>query len=176
MKLNHAAAVAAVAVCLLASLGSDGWAQGTSSSSSSKGPGDVKLPSGDRATADVMVILAEQGDGGESVDARIGRLPQLKQPPLSAFHVFTLLDRKPLALVKGVPAELPLPNGRTLRVSLTDVTSDRRFALTVAISQPGGPSFLKVLDVKAAPGEPFFVAGQTFKGGTLVLGLSVKAP
>ena len=40
--------------------------------------------------------------------------------------------------------------------------------------QPGGQAFLKLLEVKAAANEPFFVAGQSYGGGILVIGITVR--
>jgi hypothetical protein len=124
-------------------------------------------------TAEVMVLHATQSDGGVSIDPRIGNMPQLTKPPFSAYNQYKLLDRKALPLEKGKPAAYVLPNGRTLQVSLVDVV-EKRFHVSAAINQPGGQAFLKLLDVTAAPNEPFFVGGQSYQGGTLVLGITLK--
>ena len=41
--------------------------------------------------------------------------------------------------------------------------------LSASINQPGGKTFLPLLEVKAKLGQPFIVAGQNYKGGILVL-------
>ena len=46
--------------------------------------------------------------------------------------------------------------------------------MTSVLSTCDGNSFLPLLEVNAKPGEPFFVAGQTYKGGTLVIGIKVN--
>jgi hypothetical protein len=50
----------------------------------------------------------------------------------------------------------------------------RRYLVTASIQKPDGNTFLPLLEVNAKPGEPFFVAGQTYKGGTLVIGIKVN--
>jgi hypothetical protein len=43
----------------------------------------------------------------------------------------------------------------------------------VSINRANEKDYLPVLYVIASPGEPFFVAGQKFEGGTLVIGVRV---
>ena len=145
--------------------------------------GSATLALGRRALAEgptsvsalVMVMHATQVDGGGSIDPSIGSMPQLRKPPFSAYNAYKLLDKKLLPLEKGKPVMYPLVNGRTLQVTFLDATADRRFHVGTAINQPGGQAFLKLLEVTAAPNEPFFVGGQSYQGGTLVLGITIKA-
>ena len=125
-------------------------------------------------TAEIMVLHATQVEGKGSIDPAVGNMPQLKKPPFSAYNTYKLLDKKALPLEKGKSAEYAIVNGRVLQVTLVDVTPEKRFRVMAAISQPGGPTFLKLLEVTAAPNEPFFVAGQNYNGGILVLGITVK--
>ena len=67
-----------------------------------------------------------------------------------------------------------MPNKRVLQVTLQDVTADGRFKIAAAINDPNGGAFLKLLEVTAAANETFFVAGQSYDGGILVLGFTVK--
>ncbi len=122
----------------------------------------------------IMVMHATQSDGGGSIDPGIGDMPQLKKPPFSAYNTYKLLDKKVLPLEKGKPVTHGLITGRTVQVTLLDVTPDHRFHVGAAINQPGGQAFLKLLEVNAAANEPFFVAGQSYQGGTLVLGITIK--
>jgi hypothetical protein len=125
-------------------------------------------------TAEVMVIHASQVDGGGTVDPRIGAMPQLSRPPLNAYNAFKLLDKQTLSVPKEHPATYKLPNGRTLQVTLLDVTPDHRFHVRTEINRPNGRPYLKALEVTAAANEPFFVGGQSYAGGTLVVGLTMK--
>ena len=67
-----------------------------------------------------------------------------------------------------------------LMVSLKDIIEPakkddlRRYLVTASIQKPDGNTFLPLLEVKAKPGEPFFVVGQTYKGGTVVIGIKVN--
>jgi hypothetical protein len=124
--------------------------------------------------AEIMVLHATQVDGKGSIDPAVGNMPQLKKPPFSAYNTYKLLDKKSLPLEKGKSAEYPIVNGRVLQVTLVEVTPEKRYRISAAISQPGGPAFLKLLEVTAAPNEPFFVAGQSYQDGILVLGITLK--
>ncbi len=125
--------------------------------------------------AEVMVLHATQTTGPGSIDPQIGNLPQLKKPPFSAYNTYKLLDRKALVLEKNKPTNYEMVNKRVLAVTLEDITADNRYKVAAAINQPGGgDAFLKLLEVTAAPNETFFVAGQTYEGGILVIGITIK--
>jgi hypothetical protein len=124
--------------------------------------------------ADVMIMLATQVDGGSFIDPLIGTMPQLSKPPFSAYNSYRLLDRKTLPLEPGKAASYKLVNDRVLQVTYIEQTPDRRHHVSAAINQPGGKAFLKLLEVKAAPNETFFVGGQSFKGGSLVLAITMR--
>jgi len=48
-----------------------------------------------------------------------------------------------------------------------------RFRVRVSINRPNQRDYLPLLQVVASPGDPFFVAGQSHAGGTLVIGVRV---
>ncbi len=124
------------------------------------------------ANADIMVLHATQVAGPGSIDPRIGSMPQLKKPPFSAYNTYKLLDRKVVPLEKGKAATYALQNGRTLDVTLIDLTGDKRYKVAARIEKDG-KDFLKS-EVTAATNEPFFVAGQSHQGGILVLGITLR--
>ena len=128
----------------------------------------------DSANAEIMVMLATQVPGAGSIDPKIGSMPQLQKPPFSAYNTYKLLDKTTLPLAKGTPSPYPMVNGRTLQLTLLDITAEKRFHVNAAINQPGGQAFLKLLEVTAAPNEPFFVGGQSYQGGSLVLAITVR--
>ncbi len=153
--------------------------------------GDPPAPSASSGTAatasakiDVMMLHATAEEPG-SIDPRIdeghprgqGPSAQLTKPPFSAYKTYRLKDRKALVLEKGKPTSTTLPNGRTLQVTLSDVVVDKgekRYRLSASISQPSGPAYLPLLEVTASPGKTFFVAGQAYDKGSLVLAFTVK--
>jgi len=124
--------------------------------------------------AEVMVLHAKMSPGGGSIDPAIGRMPQLQQPPFSVFNTYRLLDKKVIPLDVGKTGPYTLPNGRVLQVTFANPTQDRRFHIHVAINQPGGNAYLKLLEVTAAANQTFFVAGQPYKDGILVLGITLR--
>ena len=124
--------------------------------------------------AEVMVLHATQSAGAGSIDPQIGNLPQLKKPPFSAYNTYKLLDKKSLVLEKSKPSSYTMVNKRVLQVTLEDITADSRYKIGAAINQPGGDAFLKLLEVTATPNDTFFVAGQTYEGGILVIGITIK--
>jgi hypothetical protein len=127
---------------------------------------------------EISIIHALRTDGGGSIDPQLRDLPQLtKQQPFVRYNVFKLLDRKQLPLEKGKPVVYALVDGRTLQVTLADVTdgkNDERYHLRAEIAGPAKKEFLKLLEVTASANEPFFVGGQRYQGGTLFLELVVR--
>jgi hypothetical protein len=125
------------------------------------------------ARAEVLVIHATKQDGGASIDERLRKLPTGKKP-FSEYNTFKVLDQQTIPLEKGKPASYAIATGRTLRVTWSDMTKDGRYAIAAAIDQPGQTEYLKALEVAAAAGEPFFVGGQSYRGGTLILAITVR--
>ena len=61
-----------------------------------------------------------------------------------------------------------------LRLKLLQTTPDGRYRIKVSINRPNESDYLPLLQVEAAPGDPFFVAGQAFDGGTLIVGVRLS--
>jgi hypothetical protein len=124
--------------------------------------------------AEILVLHGTQVEGRGSIDPAIGHLPQLRQPPLSAYNSYRLLDRRTLTLETGRSGTYTLANGRVLQVTVVEPTSDHGFHVKAAINQPGGNAYLKLLELTAKPNEPFFVAGQPFQGGNIILAITLR--
>jgi hypothetical protein len=124
--------------------------------------------------AEIMVLHATMGPPPGSIDPAIGRMPQLMKPPFSVFNTYHLVDKKIIPLEVGKTGPYTLPNGRVLQVTFANPTLDKRFHIQVAINQPGGHAYLKLLEVTTGANETFFVAGQPYKGGVLVLGITLR--
>jgi hypothetical protein len=127
---------------------------------------------------EISIIYATQSDAGASIDPALKDLPQLtREQPFTRYNVYKLLDRKQFPLEPNKAVTFVLPNGRTLQATLTAVTvekNEKRYQLETKIGDPGKQAFLNSLQVKASENEPFFVGGQSYKGGMMFLELMVK--
>lgn len=123
------------------------------------------------ARGEVLVVLASEAAG--QIDPQLADIAALRQPPFSAFHTMQVLLRPEVTLTVGQPVQVPLPNGREVRLELMEITPQGRYRVRVSINRPDQHDYLPLLSVVASPGEPFFVAGQSFQGGTLVIGVRV---
>lgn len=125
-----------------------------------------------RLTAEVVIVVARED--GNTIDAELRDIPALRRAPFNAFRSMVVHSRPRVALDENHEADVVLPNGRRLRLKLLQVTADGRYRMKVSINRPGEPDYLPLLQVEAAPGDPFFVAGQAFNGGTLIVGVRLS--
>ena len=131
------------------------------------------------ASVNMEVIVLHATNDGTGIDPKIGKIPELSKPPFSSYNSYKLLDRPKIAVAKGAQSTVKLPNGRDMAVNLKDIIAPvkkgevTRYLVSTSIQKPGGNTFLPLLEVTAKAGEWFFVAGQTYKGGVLVIGIKV---
>ena len=130
-------------------------------------------PPPQQATLDILVLHATNQPGPGSIAPSIANMPQLKRPPFSAYNTYTQLARQSLTLVKGTPANYTLINGRIVQITLTNVLPGPRYEISAAINQPGGGPYINLLRVTSPPNDTFFVAGQQYQGGVLVIGFTL---
>jgi hypothetical protein len=129
-------------------------------------------------SADFLVLHGT--NDGTGIDAKIGKMAELSKPPFSAYNSYKLLERSTAAASKSNASTTKLPNGGVLKVALKDVIEPKkkgeakRYVMSASIQKPGGKDFLPLLEVNAKAGETFFVAGQTYKGGILVIAIKVN--
>ena len=121
--------------------------------------------------AEVLVVLAKEDEG--KVDPQLKNLTALRRPPFNSFRSMKILSRPKLTLTPGKDAFVSLPNGRRLKLTLLRVMPDGRYKVRAAINRPNKTDYLPLLQVVASAGDPFFVAGQSYQGGTLVVGVTV---
>ena len=124
------------------------------------------------------VIILHGTNDGTGIDPKIGRMPELGEPPFSSYNSYKLLDRTRTAALSSKCTSYKLPTGRELCITLKDIVQpkkeeSRRFVISTSITKPDGNTFLPLLEVNAKAGEWFFVAGQTYKSGLLVIGIKV---
>jgi hypothetical protein len=124
---------------------------------------------GKPVAAEVMVLLASGEEG--AIDPSLSHVRALKHPPFSEYKSLKLLSRLQVTLPRDQPVEIALPNRRTLVLRLVSLLHDGRAKVAVSISRANRKEYLPLLEVIASSGEPFFVAGQRFEGGTLILGI-----
>lgn len=141
-------------------------------------PSGSATPAAPATQAEVIVLHATNTDAG--IDPKIGKMPELAKPPFSAYSSYKLLDRAQIALTKGQATTTKLPNGSELMVTMKDELAPakkgepKKYLVSASIRKDGGSSFLPLLEVNAKPGDTFFVAGQKYKGGILVIGIKIQ--
>ncbi len=121
--------------------------------------------------AQVTIILGNSE--GTGVSPELEKFEALKKPPFDAFAKKALLKRVDVAIEVGAAKEVELPNGRKLKLSILEKTKEGGYRVSVSINRPNQQDYLPVVTVVAAPGDPFFVAGQKYEGGTLIIGITV---
>ncbi len=120
---------------------------------------------------EVLVVLAKEQAG--EIDPSLRDVAALRRPPFNTFRSMRVLERPRISLRINEPVTLDLPNGRRLQIVLQQVMPDGRYRVRVSINRPQQNDYLPLLQVVAAPGDPFFVAGQRHEGGTLVIGVRI---
>jgi hypothetical protein len=159
----------ALALALIGGSGSDAYADPSPVPAQGKAPQSV--------SAELIVLHGTNDNSG--IDPQIGKIPALSKPPFSAYNSYKLLSRTGLSLGRGKATQHKLPTGRELNVVYKDVIEPqkqgeaRRFVVTASIDSAGGKAFLPHVEVNAKPGEWFFVGGQEYKGGSLVIGIKL---
>jgi hypothetical protein len=121
--------------------------------------------------AEVLVVLAKEEQG--QIDPQLKKLTALRRPPFNSFRSMKILSRPKVTLVPGKDSLVSLPNGRRVKLTLLRVMPDGRYKVRAAINRPDKSDYLPLLQVVASAGDPFFVAGQAYQGGTLVVGVIV---
>jgi hypothetical protein len=176
MKLRLYAIAAALGISV--GLGSIGALAQDKSDKSGKSA-DASQAKAEEAVVAAEVVVLHATNDGSGIDPNIGKMPELGKPPFSSYNSYKLLDRVKLSLAKGKSSTQKLPNDRVLMVSLKDIVpgkkkdEPKKYVVSASIQKPGGNVFLPLLEVNAKAGEIFFVAGQTHKGGVLVIGIKV---
>ncbi len=138
-----------------------------------------KAAAPEQTVAADFLVLHGTNDGA-GIDPKIGKMPELTKPPFSSYNSYKLLERSTSASSKSTPSTTKLPNGGVLKVTLKDVIEPKKkgdvkkYVMSASIQKPGGNTFLPMLEVNAKAGETFFVAGQQYKGGILVIAIKVN--
>jgi hypothetical protein len=127
--------------------------------------------------SEVMVIHGTNGNSG--IDPKLGKMTALSKPPFSSYNSYKLISHTAQPLAKGQPSLLNLPTGRQLQLVYRDLAppqkpgASARYLVAASIQSPNGKSFLPLVEVKANPGEWFWVGGQEYQGGSLFIGIKI---
>ena len=119
----------------------------------------------------VLVIAASEKAG--QIAPELKQIRALSKPPFNGFPSMKVLDTQKIKLEPKKAVTVQLPNGRHLKLELIERKPDGRYKVKVSINRPNQKDYLRLLEVVASPGEPFFVAGQKHQGDTLIIGVDV---
>lgn len=122
---------------------------------------------------EILVILASETAG--TIAPELAGIAALRQAPFSSYRSMSLLASHPVSLVIDRPMDIPLPNGRVMQVIAEERLPDGRVRTRVSINRPGERDYLPGATLLLPRCEPAFLAGQSFGGGTLVLGIRFGA-
>lgn len=122
------------------------------------------------------IVIARGSNAGKGIDPKLAKYKELKSPPFSSYDSYELLDEATRPLEREKVASMKLPDGGELKLVLDGVEEKggkpMRFVIKATIvKKPGGEE--SIVQVKAKPGAMFFVAGQKFENGILVLGIKL---
>lgn len=127
------------------------------------------------------VIVLHGTNDGKGVDPALPAdvRGKLEKPPFSSFNSYKLLEKHELKLPKGEAKEKKLPDGGKMSLLFKEVSPGKKkddptkFVLSATIEKADGKQFLPGLDVNTVKGDYFFIAGQKYNGGILVIGVKV---
>ena len=149
-------------VALISSVGQQvAWAGPTSSTSAVR-----EAPSRSRVSVEVMMVHATDG-GPVHPDLK----PLMQQLRFTRYTGFNLLNRLPSQMVVGGSESFTLVGGRKLKIDLIS-KDDKKAKLRVRLFSERE----KVLDttISVHRNRSFIIGGPKYKGGALVLPLTVK--
>ena len=138
---------------------------------------------GAKPRVEIVVLYARKDPSakGPQMGPGVPKLPQLSQAPFTGYNTFAFVGQTTLVLDapkqadpwKGKPSGVyVLATGKPLQVALLDQLPDKRFHMGATIGKDS-PDELRW---DAPRNEPVFIAGQSYKDGILVIGITLRAP
>ncbi len=125
--------------------------------------------------AEVLLIKASEKSG--TIDASLKNIAALSKAPFTSFKSMQLVAQPNVALSLHKDSDLELPNGRTLRLNVKEKQKDGRYHVALSITKPNAKEkqkdYLPLLQVIAAAGDYFFVVGQAYQDGTMIIGVRI---
>ncbi len=145
----------------------------------------VSRAQGPKPRVEIVVLYARKDAAAKGPTPVLGpgvpKLPQLSQAPFNAYNTFAFVAETTIALDvpkaadpwKGKPsASYELATGKILQLALLDQLPDKRFHIGATI----GKDAPDVVRWDAPRNEPVFIAGQSYKDGILVIGITLRTP
>lgn len=141
------------------------------------GMAGVRIASGDTVGCTARAILGEQKPGG--IDKRLKLLAkQLAHPPFSAYTSLRLLEAKEMSIAQGGLAKAMLPTKKQLKLRFKEkllVDGKVRLRMHLSITPPKAKEFLPGTLFTIADGGTLLVAGDSYQGGTLIVGITCRS-
>ncbi len=119
------------------------------------------------ARVEVLVLEATMGDGG--VAGAVSQIPQLRNPPFSAYSQIAVITRTTLPLGASA-SNTPVPGGAAA-ITLAGRSPEGRFSVNVAFTQGGATSRIEFV---ASAGEPFFTVRSSRPDRAVIIGFIVR--
>jgi len=131
----------------------------------------------DTVSCTIRSLHGSSAPGG--VDKRLRFLrKQLSRPPFSAYKTIKLLDAKQLAVPQKATRQIKLPTGKILKLTFREKLLERRgqvrLRLHLSITPPKKTKFLPGTVYTIADRGTLLVAGDRYKDGTLVVGITCQ--
>lgn len=127
---------------------------------------------------EVMFVLAT--NDGSGVDPKLASLKELKSPPFStSFNSFKQLGDATIDLPLNHATNTTMPTKDILVATYTGTAPNdaksaaTKFVISASITKPTGATVLPSLTVNAQSGRWFFITGQSYNGGTLIIAMKV---
>jgi hypothetical protein len=130
------------------------------------------------ASCTIRSIHGLAAPGG--LDKRLRPLhKQLARPPFSSFKTMKLIKASALVIPQNSMKQVTLPTGKILKLTFKEKLLERkdkvRLRMHLSITPPKKTRFLPGTLFTIANGGTLLVAGDKYKGGTLVVGVTCLA-
>jgi len=138
----------------------------------------AKAEPGPAVKCTIRSILGTQSPDG--IDKKLAFLKrQLSKPPFSAYKTLKLIESKDLVVPQDHSSTLKLPNDKLLKLTFKERLLGRkdrlRLRLHLTISDPAQKRFLAGTLFTIINKGTLLVAGDKYKDGTLVVGITCQA-
>ena len=137
--------------------------------------GAARLASAQAAGLPVQVVVMYGTQAPQPyIDPQLAAFTdRLSKPPLSSYNSYAKLDDLRISAPFGQSTERALPGGETLDLVVRPKTdAPGRFTLHAEIKQAAGAP--KVVDLTVPEKKAFFIGGQHYKEGNMVLAFTLN--